>query len=74
MLILARELDQRIVIRTPEGRVITAMVVAIRGGQVPLVRLGFEADPDVTIDREEIDRSKQDDAQVEDLKRGCKRQ
>lgn len=56
MLVLSRHRDEGITIRTPEGREIHVVVADVRGDKA---RLGIEADPDVTIDRDEIDRIKQ---------------
>lgn len=50
MLVLSRHRDEDIVITTPEGRRIRVAVVELRGDKV---RLGFEADRDVTIHRHE---------------------
>ena len=52
MLVLSRGVDEAITIVTPEGRRITVTVVSIVGHNK--VRLGFEADPDVEIDRYEV--------------------
>ena len=51
MLVLSRALNEVIVIRTPEGRVIRVQYVDRKGIKI---RLGIEADRDVQIDREEI--------------------
>lgn len=52
MLVLGRYLDQRIVI--DGGRIILTVVDI----QQEKVRLGFEADPGIVIDREEIHEAK----------------
>lgn len=64
MLVLNRKRDERIIITTPEGRRIDLVIVDIRAGikgdtYLPhgLVRLGFQADRDVTIHREEVAES-----------------
>jgi len=58
MLVLSRREGERVIIRDRQsGREITVMVVEARanGGSRGLSRLGFEADPDFEILREEID-------------------
>lgn len=51
MLVLGREAQQEVVIRTPEGRTIIVVVTDFRSNKV---RLGFTADSDVIIDRAEV--------------------
>jgi carbon storage regulator CsrA len=51
MLIISRKPDESIVITTESGDEIVISVLAIVGQQV---RLGFEADESVTIDRAEL--------------------
>jgi carbon storage regulator len=53
MLVLSREVDQVIVIVTPEGRRIQMRVVELRGDKV---RLGWDADREVSIHRGEVQR------------------
>lgn len=59
MLVLTRRVDERIIIETASGEQIVVSVVSINGSQA---KLGVVADPDTTIDREEIyiDKKKQD--------------
>ncbi len=52
MLVLSRYRDERIIIRTPEGRVIRLTIVGVMWDRV---RIGIDADREVTIDRAEID-------------------
>ncbi len=52
MLILSRNERQRVTITTPEGRKIVVILVE---GRPRYARLGFEADQDVTIMREELE-------------------
>ncbi len=56
MLVLSRKTDQTAVARLPDGREIVVKVIEIRNGTV---RLGFEADRDITIDRREVHDAKQ---------------
>lgn len=56
MLILSRAVDEEVWIEIPDGRTIRVRVVALRFGKV---RIGFEADDDIAINREEIARGKQ---------------
>lgn len=51
MLVLSRKYDEDIVIKTPEGRIITVKVVQLLPDKV---KLGFTADPEVTISRREL--------------------
>lgn len=51
MLVLGRQVDQRVVISVPGREPIRVMIVDVRHRQA---RLGFEADDDIVIDREEI--------------------
>ena len=51
MLILTRKQDEKIIITTPDGLRITAMVIAIRGDKV---RLGIDAPLEVAVHREEV--------------------
>lgn len=51
MLVLSRKYDEDIVIKTPEGRIITVKVVQLLPDKV---KLGFTADPAVTISRREL--------------------
>lgn len=50
MLILTRKKNQKVLLKKGDFE-IGVVVLGVQGGQV---RLGFEADPDVIIDREEI--------------------
>lgn len=54
MLILARRLDQKTVLRLPDGREIIVVVTEIGEGKV---RLGFVADPDIAIVRDDAIRT-----------------
>lgn len=56
MLVCSRKTNERMVITTPEGRLIRMTIVELRGDKV---RVGFEADRDVVIDRQEIWEMKQ---------------
>lgn len=56
MLVLSRKKDEDILIRTPEGRVVTIRVVEIIGDKV---RLGFVADDCITIMRNELVKPKE---------------
>lgn len=58
MLVLRRAVDERTVIRTPEGREIVVTVIDTGSGRV---RLGFTADRDVQIDRAELLTSRRPD-------------
>ena len=51
MLILTRKIDQWIVLTASNGETIRVVVKEVRGKSV---RLGFEAEPDVHIKREEL--------------------
>lgn len=51
MLILARHVHQRIIIALPDGRRIIVTLIETRG---PSARLGFDADRDIIIHREEV--------------------
>jgi carbon storage regulator CsrA len=53
MLVLSRKKDERVIIRTPEGReiVVTVVECCLKGNKV---RLGFSADRDVQIYRDEL--------------------
>lgn len=51
MLVLSRKVNETIIIRTPDGYQIEVMLVQIGRDKV---RLGFEADPSVTINRSEV--------------------
>ena len=51
MLVLSRKKDEDVFIQTPEGRTIVIRVVEIIGDKV---RLGFNAEPAVTIMRSEL--------------------
>lgn len=56
MLVLGRALGQEVWIETPEGRFIRVVVVDFRrspGGR-QAVRIGFDADAEVKVDRSEI--------------------
>ena len=52
MLILNRRLYEAVIIRTPSGETVKVTVVAASDGRL---RLGFEAHPDIRINREEND-------------------
>lgn len=53
MLVLSRFRGEAVVITTPDGRKVVVTVVAVRSnGQV---RLGFAADDDVSINRDEVE-------------------
>ena len=56
MLALGRTIGERIIIQAPGQNPIVVEVVQVGGKQV---RLAFEADPSVKIDREEVYKSKQ---------------
>lgn len=56
MLVLTRRVDERIILRTPEGREI--QVVHCGFYRANQVRLGFLADSDVLVVREECDDGK----------------
>lgn len=51
MLVLSRKLDEDIVIKTPEGRIVAVKVIQLFPDRV---KLGFTADPDVIISRREL--------------------
>ena len=51
MLCLSRERNEAVTITTPEGRTIRVIVVEPRGSKV---RLGFQADKEVKIMRDEL--------------------
>lgn len=51
MLVLSRKYNEDIVIKTPEGRIITVKVVQLTPDKV---KLGFTADPEVVISRREL--------------------
>lgn len=51
MLVLSRKMLEKTIITTPEGREIVVQVVDIERGKI---RLGFQADRDVKITREEL--------------------
>lgn len=51
MLVLSRKKEENIVIKIPDGRVITLKVVQIVGDKV---RLGFNAPVDIEIQRSEL--------------------
>ena len=61
MLVLSRHRDETIVVTTPSGEVVNVTVVDIRGDKV---RLGFQAAPDVTIDRQEVWAAKAREARL----------
>jgi carbon storage regulator len=50
MLVLSRKVGGKIIIETPEKRVIELVLVQIKGKQI---RLGIKSDKDVKIDRAE---------------------
>lgn len=56
MLVLSRAVNESVVIRTPEGREIRVYIVRAEKG---CARLGFEADREIIIDREEVARRKE---------------
>lgn len=51
MLVLARRLGERVVVTMPDGRLVRVLLVDVDRGKV---RLGFDAPPDVLVDREEV--------------------
>lgn len=51
MLVLSRFIQERVVITTPSGERINVQVVSVNGDKV---RLGFDADVAIRIDREEV--------------------
>ena len=51
MLVLQRCCNERVMIALPDGRRIVVQVTDIRGDKV---RIGFEADQDIAIFREEV--------------------
>jgi len=53
MLVITRRPGEDIIIRTPEGRVVTVRAIRIAGDRV---RIGVDADRSVKVNREEIDR------------------
>jgi carbon storage regulator CsrA len=57
VLVLSRKKDEDILVKTPEGRVVTIRVVEIIGDKV---KLGFIADDCVTIMRSELVTTKED--------------
>lgn len=61
MLVLTRRKNERVFIRTPHGEEIVVIVAESLGK----VRLGFEADPSIEVDREEIRIEKDRKAQAE---------
>ncbi len=56
MLVLSRKKDEDVLVKTPEGRVITIRVVEVIGDKV---KLGFTADDCVSIMRSELVISKE---------------
>lgn len=60
MLILTRRPKENLVI-TIDGRRIDVCILRLQGSQV---KIGVKADPDVTVDREEIFNSKKGDKNV----------
>jgi len=50
MLVLSRKKNESVIITLPDGREIVVVVVEIDRGKI---RLGFQADADVKIDRRE---------------------
>ena len=58
MLVLSRNVGQKIRITLEDGRTIDVVVVEIRGDKV---RIGVEADRTIRVDREEIAISKAND-------------
>jgi len=51
MLVLSRKKNESVIITLPDGREIVVVVVEIDRGKI---RLGFQADADVKIDRREL--------------------
>ena len=68
MLVLTRRFGESVLIRTPEGREIKVLVVP--GGGKRSVRLAFEAERSVVIEREELLAKKEADDGDEETKRG----
>ena len=56
MLVLKRKSGEQVIITTPEGREIVIEVVSQRNTES--LRIGFRADPEVTIDRKEVHDAK----------------
>lgn len=52
MLVLSRDMDERIKIQTPDGTVIDILVVEVRSGR--RVRIGIDAPEDYAVHREEV--------------------
>ena len=52
MLVLSRRDDEAVVIRTPSGEMIRIVVMERFKGKT---RIGFQANPDISILREEVD-------------------
>lgn len=52
MLILSRNVRERVIILLPDGRRITVTLIDIRGSHS--ARLGFDADRDIQIHRDEV--------------------
>jgi len=55
MLVLSRKRQEKLIITLPDGRLITVVVVEIRGDKV---RLGTLAPADCQVDREEVHNAK----------------
>ncbi len=64
MLVLAREINQRVEIQVPPSDKVQTILVTCVGIRPEKVRMGFEADKAISIDREEIAIAKRDPAQV----------
>lgn len=59
-LVLSRDTDETVIIELPDGRLIKVQVIDLQriSGRPPRMRLKFEADNDIIIDREEVYRDR----------------